>query len=52
MSLSAWNNSATTEGISKKFDIWVFFEKVEVSLKPDKKAGKLHEDLRKFIIPH
>ena len=40
---SAWNNSTYTERIFKKFDIWLFFEKLsrkfQVSLKSDKNNG-------------
>ena len=40
---SAWKNSAPTEWIFMKFDIWVFFrksvEQIQVSLKSDKNNG-------------
>jgi hypothetical protein len=54
VSLSAWNNSAQTGWILKKFDIWEFFKnlwrKFQVLLKSDKNNGTLHEDLCTFVI--
>ena len=51
---SAWNNSAPTERIFMKFDIWAFFSKIcrenWSSLKSDNNNGTLHEDLCTFTM--
>jgi hypothetical protein len=51
---SAWNNSAATGRIFKKFDVLVFLEniskKIQASLKSGKNNGTLHEDQYRFLI--
>ena len=52
--LSAWNNSAPTERIFMKFDIWLFLEKLPRNVKFHYKrtiiTGTIHEHHWAFLI--
>jgi hypothetical protein len=50
--LSTWNNSTPTGRIFIKFDLSIFrkCQKIQVSLKSEKKTGTAHEDQYKLLI--